>query len=58
MCLNLNTEPNYFLSAMHRTFGAFWSVSLGMLSPFMELLFKGAHAPSGQAAISSNAVVG
>lgn len=36
----------------------FGLVSLGMLSPFMELLFKGAHTPTGQAAINSNAVGG
>lgn len=36
----------------------FGLVSLGMLSPFMELLFKSAHAPVGQPAINSNAVGG
>ena len=36
----------------------FGLVSLGMLSPFMDLLFKGSHGAPGQAAVGGNAVGG
>src|SRR5580693_1457453 len=36
----------------------FGLVSLGMLSPFMDLLFKGSHAVAGQPSVGGNAVGG